>query len=158
MSNSTVRSNLTQLFYSSLPKQEICGFIYLFIYLFTFVFFFLTKYLLGTCLGSDTFNDVLLSSITHIINAMQITISQDFRDGSFTMLSQENHLLYFTNIHLFHFHICTHPQRLVLMFASFIEPEWVSVNNLPNCTQLVNGEAMIRKVCLLCLHSYSSWI
>ena len=115
-------------------------FIYLYIH---FCLFFFNQIFIRHCLESDTFNDVLLSSITHIINAMQITILQDFRDGSFTMLSQENHLLYFTNIHLFHLHICTHTQRLVLMFTSFIEPEWVSVNNLPNFTQLVNGEAVI---------------
>ena len=116
---------MTQFFYSSLPKQEIGGFISLFMYLFTFAyfFFFFTKYLLGTYLSSDTFNDDLLSSITHIINTMKVTISQNFRHGSFTMLSQEIHLLYFTNIHLFHLHIHIHTQRLVLMFTSFIETE-----------------------------------
>lgn len=95
----------------------------MYVFIHFYLFFFLTKHLLGTCLGSDTFNDVLLSSTTYIINAMKITILQDFRDGSFAMLSQEIHFLYFTNVHIFHLHICIYRQRWVLTFNSFIEPE-----------------------------------
>lgn len=67
--NSTVRNELNQ--FSELLQTSN-----------RWAFFFMcvhssTKYLLVTYLGSDTFNDAFLSSITEIINTMEITRFQE---------------------------------------------------------------------------------